>query len=93
MSVAPEHFLGCHPEQDERAPENDRPTSEIPDTEPCWHCGTPTTRGACGCADCWDGAEYIPPSAVSHCPTCGRWWAYMTGLNVTTITFEPEPGQ
>lgn len=81
-----EHFIGCHPEH-EHAPQRDRPVSEIPDTEACWHCGTLTTRGACNCSDCWDNADYIPPSAVSHCPTCGRWWAYMIP-RITKITFE-----
>jgi hypothetical protein len=84
-----EHFRGCHPEdaEDQR---------EVPDgyqpqeTEDCWHCGTPTGRGDCGCSECWDGADYVPPSAVYHCPTCGRWWAWMTGLNITTITFGAE---
>jgi hypothetical protein len=86
-----EHFPGCHPE-DAEDPRPSPPVAEIQDTEDCWHCGTPTTRGACGCTDCWDGADYIPVSAVSHCPVCKRWWAYMTGLNVTEITFTPGGG-
>ena len=61
-----------------------------PDNEECWHCGTPTPRG-CGCFDCYDNAGYIPPAAAYHCKTCGRWWAWMTGLNITTITFGEEP--
>ena len=83
------HFPGCHPE-DAEDPRGDKPREEIEDAEPCWHCGTLTARGDCGCADCWDGADYIPPSAVYHCPACKRWWAYMTGINVTEITFEPK---
>lgn len=79
-----EHFKGCHPD-DDRAPET--PGHEPQQTEPCWHCGTPTERGVCGCYECWDGADYVPPSAVHHCSTCGRWWAYMTGINITKITF------
>jgi hypothetical protein len=87
--VSAVHFPGCHPGDAED-------TREVPDgyqpaeVEPCWHCGTPTPHG-CGCADCvyGDGAKYIPPSAIYHCQTCGRWWAWMTGLNITTITFEP----
>ena len=85
---SPEHFPGCHPEHAEDP--RRVPPAEIEDTEPCWHCGTPTTRGECGCTDCWDGADYIPPSAVYHCQTCRRWWAWMTGLNVTAITFGDE---
>jgi hypothetical protein len=81
------HFPGCHPEDAEAAREAPNP---IPDTEPCWHCGTPTTRGTCYCADCMD-EDYIPQSAVYHCPLCARWWAYMTGLNVTEITFGEAP--
>jgi hypothetical protein len=81
-----EHFPGCHPE-DAHAPEPaETPVSQIADTEDCWHCGTPTRRG-CNCADCLDAEVYMPPSAIYHCETCERWWAYMTGLNITTITF------
>ena len=80
-----DHFPGCHPEHAEG--ERKAPAGEIRDTEDCWHCGTPTTRGDCNCADCLDGADYVPPSAVYHCSTCRRWWAWMTGLNITTITF------
>ncbi|HEV2376195.1 MAG TPA: hypothetical protein VGS19_29000 [Streptosporangiaceae bacterium] len=81
-----EHFHGCHPEDEQ----DQRPSPEAPaDTERCWHCRTETTRGACRCADCLDG-EYIPQGAIYHCPVCGRWWAYMTGLNITTITFGAE---
>ena len=80
-----EHFPGCHPEDAEDSRE--LPEGEqIKDTEPCWHCGTPTTRGTCGCGDCcYD--DYIPQQAMYHCPTCKRWWAWMTGLNITEITF------
>jgi hypothetical protein len=87
---APDHFKGCHPDDEQKAPKNERPLSEIPDTEECWHCRTLTTRGVCNCADCWEGADYVPPSAVYHCRTCGRWWAYMTP-RITTITFNREP--
>lgn len=82
------HFPGCHPE-DAEDPRGDKPAGEIGSTEDCWHCGTPTTRG-CDCADCWDASDYVPPTAIYHCPVCKRWWAYMTGLNLTTITFGAE---
>ena len=78
------HFPGCHPEDAEdprQVPDGYQPQ----ETENCWHDGTPTTRG-CNCAACWDGADDIPPSAIYHCPTCKRWWAWMT-LNITEITF------
>jgi hypothetical protein len=78
------HFPGCHPEDAED-------TREVPagyqpqETEDCWHCGTPVMRG-CDCADCWEGADYVPPTAVYHCPACGRWWAWMTPV-IMQITF------
>lgn len=79
-----QHFKGCHPD-DEQAPET--PDHTVQETEPCWHCQTMTTVGACGCAECYGpGSEYVPASATYHCPLCGRWWAYMTGLNITSIT-------
>ena len=96
MGPVSEHFYGCHPED----AEDHRPfkaVSEIADTESCWHCGTPTSRG-CSCPECLDSADYVPPSAIYHCDTCGRWWAYMTGLKLTTIEFgaadsvSPETG-
>jgi hypothetical protein len=84
------HFPGCHPEDAQgtrELPEGE----QIKDTEPCWHCGTATTRGACRCAGClYD--DYIPQQAVYHCPVCKRWWAWMTGLSVTAITFGEEAG-
>jgi hypothetical protein len=81
--TAAQHFPGCHPED----AQGDQPESHVPqETEPCWHCGTPTPLG-CNCRECWEGSDYVPPSAVYHCPTCGRWWAWMTGLNITQITF------
>ena len=82
------HFPGCHPEDAEdprEVPEGYQPG----DVEECWHCGTPARRGACRCADCL-GGDYIPPGAMYHCPACKRWWAWMTGLNITTITFGAE---
>jgi len=86
-----DHFPGCHPE-DAEAP-RETPGGYTPqETASCWHCGTATARG-CNCADCWDGADYVPPSAVYHCPVCGRWWAWMTGLNITEITFAAEGPQ
>jgi hypothetical protein len=85
--VADEHFPGCHPEDAEDPRESPGTPAE---TEDCWHCGTPTPHG-CDCADCWKDADVISPTAIYHCPTCGRWWAYMTGLNITTITFGAEP--
>jgi hypothetical protein len=83
----PLHFRDCHPEDTEASAEV---AGEIQDVEACWHCGTPTTRGACHCPECRGSDEYVPQSAVYHCQTCGRWWAYMTGLNITTITFGEE---
>lgn len=82
------HFKGCHPEHEhgDDTPEGYQPQ----ETEPCWHCGTPTPHG-CGCIECMDD-PYIGPAATYHCPTCGRWWAYMTGLNITTITI-PGSGE
>jgi hypothetical protein len=85
MTETAGHFPGCHPE-DAEDPRGDKPREEIQDTEACWHCGTATTRGACYCDECRD-EDYIPQSAVYHCPLCKRWWAYMTGLNITEITF------
>jgi hypothetical protein len=82
--VPGEHFPGCHPEHEEgTSPGHGYQPAE---TEECWHCGTPTPRG-CNCSECWENSDYIPPTAAYHCKTCGRWWAWMTGLNVTTITF------
>jgi hypothetical protein len=85
-----EHFPGCHPEHAEGRRE--APIGEIQDTGDCWHCGTPTSRG-CNCLECYDNAGYVPPTAVYHCKTCGRWWAWMTGLNITTITFGTRPDE
>lgn len=83
MATAIEHFIGCHP-RDGKAPAT--PEGYEPrETEACWHCGTPTSRG-CGCGDCEDAADVMPPTAVYHCRRCGRWWSYMR-LNVTKITF------
>lgn len=75
-----EHFKGCHPE-DGKAPKV--PGREPTETEGCWHCQTPTSRG-CRCGECWDGEDGIAPSAIYHCALCGRWWAYME-LNITEI--------
>ena len=80
-----DHFPGCHPE-DAEDPRETPSGYEPRDTENCWHCGTAASLG-CNCADCAGEADYVPPSAVYHCPTCGRWWAWMTGLNITEITF------
>ena len=92
MSTPAAHFPDCHPE-DSEDPRPSKPADQIQDVEPCWHCGTPTERGSCRC---WDGPcddEYIPQSAIYHCKTCGRWWAYMTGLNIITIEFGAKPEQ
>lgn len=85
--MSAEHFPGCHPEDAEDIREDH--TYEGGQPENCWHCGTPTPQG-CSCLDCYDAADYVPPTAIFHCPTCKRWWAYMTGLNITTITFGAE---
>jgi hypothetical protein len=85
------HFPGCHPE-DAEDPRQVANGYEPQETEDCWHCGTPVTLG-CHCADCLASADYVPPTATYHCPACSRWWAWMTGLNITTITFgADEPG-
>jgi hypothetical protein len=83
MSV--EHFPGCHPEHAEapKAVPGHKPAQK----EACWHCGVMTPLG-CYCEECLDGDDYIPVTAVYHCPACRRWWAWMTGLNVTTISFD-----
>jgi hypothetical protein len=88
MATEPGHFPGCHPEHAEDP--RKAPAGEIQDTEPCWHCGTPTSRG-CNCQECCKQAIHIAPSAVYHCATCGRWWAWMTGLNITEITSGAQP--
>lgn len=82
--AAEEHFPGCHPEHDQ----GDQPMPEglkPGDADKCWHCETLTPQG-CDCADCWEGADDIPPSAIFHCRTCKRWWAYMIP-RITKITF------
>lgn len=79
-----EHFAGCHPEDDHALEKSEGHTPQ--QEEACWHCGTPTVHG-CDCVDCWNNAELVPPDCVYHCLCCGRWWAYMTGINVTTLTF------
>jgi hypothetical protein len=78
------HFPGCHPEDAEDRRE--LPAWQRQYTEDCWHCGTPVQRGACFCRDCREDAR-IPQAAVYHCPACKRRWSWMTGLNITTITF------
>jgi hypothetical protein len=84
MLIRPEHHKNCHPEHEHAHETTEGHTPQ--DIEPCWHCGTPTDQG-CYCLECADNADYIAPGAVYHCKLCNRWWAYMTGLNVTTITF------
>lgn len=84
-----EHFKGCHPEH-EHSPRNATPP-DPQEAEECWHCATPTTRG-CDCYECWDSADDVPPDAVYHCSTCGRWWAYMQP-RITTIVFNPPDGR
>lgn len=81
-----QHFKGCHPE-DEHSPRTP-PPDYGQEVEACWHCGTLTTRGECGCYECWESADDVPPDVVYHCPTCGRWWAYMMP-RITTIVFNP----
>lgn len=84
----PEHFKGCHPE-DEHDPTKTRQGYVPQETEPCWHCGTPTVRG-CDCYECWEYADDVPPESTYHCPTCRRWWAYMIP-RITTIVFPGTP--
>lgn len=81
------HFTGCHPD-DTEAPRDSTPDPQ--QVEECWHCHTPTTRGICGCAECWESVDDVPPEAVYHCATCGRWWAYMYP-RITSITFNAPP--
>jgi hypothetical protein len=89
MTATSEHYRGCHPEHEQ----GDQPANhQAQEVEPCWHCGTPTPHG-CNCIECRNNAEYIPPAAVYHCPLCGRWWAWMTGLNITTLTFGAREGE
>jgi len=84
-----EHFAGCHP-ADGEAPGNPEGYQPQP-VEPCWHCGTSTTRGTCYCPHCRDESDDdIPQSAIYHCQLCRRWWAHMY-LNVTKITFPGLP--
>lgn len=84
MPITVEHFNGCHPEH-EHGP--DTPNGYVPqDTEPCWHCSTMTEQG-CYCLECAVNDQYVPSGSAYHCRRCGRWWAYMTGVNITTITF------
>lgn len=78
-----EHFPGCHPE-DAEAPASSGPAQRGA-PEGCWHCGTITSMG-CDCRDCYEGGDDVPPEAAYHCPTCKRWWSYMS-LNVTTISW------
>ena len=71
MSVTGEHFPGCHPEDAEASREAPTP---IQDTEPCWHCGTATAHGGCGCADGQRGPNR--PALISklvndHLHDCG----------------------
>jgi hypothetical protein len=82
------HFPGCHPEhaRDERDPDKLPDPGEVQD---CWHCGTPTPQG-CTCLDCLDGDDYVPHTAIYHCPTCKRWWATMRPV-ITKITFGEVP--
>jgi hypothetical protein len=89
-TASPEHFPGCHPE-DAEAARDDGDAPKGSDVENCWHCGTPAPRG-CNCAECADQADYVPASAVYHCPTCGRWWAWMMP-RITTITFAGAEGE
>lgn len=87
MNPGDGHFPGCHPE-DAQAPDSrmKREGYAPQETEECWHCDNATAHG-CNCWECQENADYVPPSAAYHCKTCGRWWAWMTGLNITTITF------
>ncbi len=82
----PEHFPGCHLE-DAEDPRETPKGYQPQETEDCWHCGTPTTRG-CNCESCLDFSDGIL-NVVHHCPVCRRWWAWMT-LNIAKITFGPD---
>lgn len=84
MSISTDHFLGCH-QEDDKAP--DHPDGHIAqDTEQCWHCHTPTDMG-CYCLGCFADAQYIQPGSVYHCKLCGRWWAYVSGINILGTEF------
>ena len=84
QKVSETHFPRCHPEHNEAGdpPEGYQPQ----ETENCWHCETPTTRG-CNCDRCLDFTDGIP-NVVYHCSTCRRYWAQMR-LRVTDIKFDP----
>lgn len=84
QKVSETHFPRCHPEHNEAGdpPEGYQPQ----ETENCWHCETPTTRG-CNCDWCLDFTDGVP-NVVYHCPTCRRYWAQMR-LRVTDIKFDP----
>ncbi len=87
--MSEEHFPGCHPEVTDEL--HEMPAGYRPrDIEDCWHCRMPTPRG-CGCADCLDAADVVPPAVVYHCPVCRRWWSYTwPWMTTTTITFDPD---
>jgi hypothetical protein len=82
MAEIVEHFRGCHPEHDTagEAPEG----YQQQETEPCWHCATPTTR-RCNCEWCLDFTDGVP-NVLYHCKTCGRYWGQMH-LRITELTF------
>jgi hypothetical protein len=88
VTAGPKHFPGCHPEDARSDDEADTATAGQL-VQACWHCGTLTPRG-CSCLECQDGADYVPTSAVYHCPACKRWWAWMLP-RITTITFGADP--
>jgi hypothetical protein len=83
------HFHNCHPDDDTDPRPAPDPLPAPGTADACWHCGTQTPHG-CSCVNCLANADVIPPSAIWHCPLCGRWWAYMTPV-ITKITFgDPE---
>lgn len=82
------HWKGCHPEDAKSpgTPDGWQPS----DSEDCWHCGTPTSKG-CDCSVCLRDDDDVPATAVYHCPTCGRWWAYMSfPVTITMIPGRPD---
>ena len=87
-AVAASHFPGCHPE-DAEDPRPSKPADQIQDVEDCWHCGTPTTRGACRCRDTCaanvgPGTLYPLLERLEHAGWVERSWALTTVQGMPT---------
>lgn len=66
------HGWLCHPEDNQAPPGG---PNGAPGPENCWHCDTLTETGH-DCETCRDAGEIT--GLVYHCPTCGRWWGYVS---------------